>query len=332
MLEEALKKNHLSVQEAIRLGLELVESCGGRGNARLRCCREIIRMGASAYRQACCSKSFAEALQFMLQMKADRRARTIGEIHSITKRILKNEPSIAKAKLSSLQDYTWEETLRTIFPTLRQQNKARMILHSLFHFGERQGWCSANPMQRVYFRRHIESEIHTLSLGQIRSLLITAQQPKHRPCMAALGIMLWAGVRPAETARLEAQDINLAEKVISIRPMHSKTGGRRHIPIAPVLAAWLKAGPYNGRICPPNWHRRWKALRRDAGIHPWPQDVLRHTFASYHLKQHRNLPLLQVAMGHRSAELLQTRYLNMQGLTLQGTRQFWDSKLWRINS
>lgn len=332
MLEEALKKNKLSMQEAIRLGLELAESCGGRGNARLRCCREIIRIGTEAYHLSRRSKSFADALHMLLEMKADRRARTLQEIGSITRRILRQEPGIAKTKLSALQDYPWQETLQRIFPTPRQQNKARVILHSIFRLGEQQGWCSLNPMERVTQHRHIETEIIALSLVQIQTLLRTAQQPQHRPCMAALGIMLWAGVRPAEAERITAHDINLTEKIISIRPSHSKTGGCRHIPMAPVLQAWLKEAPCAERICPPDWRRRWKALRQQAGIIPWPQDVLRHTFASYHLKQHRNITLLQVAMGHRSTALLQTRYLNMRGLTHDAARQFWNCKLWKISS
>lgn len=332
MLEEALKKNHLSLQEAVRLGIELAESCRGRGNARLRRCREIIRAGAEACRQSRLSICFSHALQKMMHLKSDRRNRTLSEIKSITKRILRMEPSIAASKLTTLQHYPWQNTIQRIFPTRRQQNKARVILHGVFDLGIQQGWCSFNPMKRVTVQRHQETEILPLSIEKVQTLLRTAQQPRHRPCMAALGIMLWAGVRPAEVERLSYEDIDFKEKIISLRPTHSKTGGCRHIPMAPVLQAWLTNCQQGSRICPANWPRRWKALRQAAGIIPWQQDVLRHTFASYHLKKYQNLTLLQVSMGHRSAHLLQTRYLNMRGLTHASAQRFWSKKLWSINS
>ena len=136
--------------------------------------------------------------------------------------------------------------------------------------------------------------------------------------------MLWAGVRPAELARLTWDDIDWQEKVINMRPHHTKTGGCRHVTIHPVLMEWLKKSKSRtGKICPPNWMNRWRQLREAAGIHTWQQDVLRHTFASYHLKYWHNIDKLQAEMGHRSARLLQTRYLSMKGITHRHARQFW---------
>lgn len=56
-------------------------------------------------------------------------------------------------------------------------------------------------------------------------------------------------------------------------------------------------------------------MRRDANLErPWVQDVLRHTFASYHMKRYKNLPRLQSQMGHAYLSLLRTRYVNMYGI------------------
>ena len=37
--------------------------------------------------------------------------------------------------------------------------------------------------------------------------------------------------------------------------------------------------------------------------------MCRHSFASYHAAMYRNLHELQLQMGHRSTDLLRTRYL-----------------------
>ena len=65
-------------------------------------------------------------------------------------------------------------------------------------------------------------------------------------------------------------------------------------------------------------------MRRAAGWnaeHPWPQDVLRHTFASYHLSHFRSYAELQVEIGHRDATLLRCRYVDQRGVVNAGT--FW---------
>lgn len=56
-------------------------------------------------------------------------------------------------------------------------------------------------------------------------------------------------------------------------------------------------------VCPPNWEKKWREVRRRSGIlkkSGWVQDVLRHTYASYHLAHFCNQNLLQKEMGHSS--------------------------------
>ena len=85
-----------------------------------------------------------------------------------------------------------------------------------------------------------------------------------------------------------------------------------HPPLARILRRVQRAA-YE-RICPPNWRRLWAGLHRAAGFPHWQPDVLRHTFATHHLATFRSYAELQLEMGHRSAELLRTRYVAMEGL------------------
>ena len=73
--------------------------------------------------------------------------------------------------------------------------------------------------------------------------------------------------------------------------------------------AWLKAYPIEGdKVAPPNLRKRWDRLRKEAGIVDWPQDGMRHTFATYHYAMHRNEAALQVLMGHTSAKMIHQHY------------------------
>ena len=108
----------------------------------------------------------------------------------------------------------------------------------------------------------------------------------------------------------------LADQVPIIRPQTSKTGGGRAVPLrgSTMLAPHLC-------VIPRNWHRRWRRLRQQAGFTHWVPDRCRHTFASYHASHFRNLPALQLEMGHSDLHLLRSRY--MRPVSAGDARQFW---------
>ena len=140
-------------------------------------------------------------------------------------------------------------------------------------------------------------------------------------------MMLYAGIRPHEVARLTWAQVDLRERAIYILPQHSKTGGARrvtiHRPLLQILRTHRRAD--GEKICPANWLHHWRELRLAAGwnapAHPWPQDALRHTFASYHLCHFRSYAELQLEIGHRDASLLRTRYVDQRGVV--NARVFW---------
>ncbi len=68
---------------------------------------------------------------------------------------------------------------------------------------------------------------------------------------------------------------------------------------------------------------RWRALRESAGFSKWVPDILRHSYASYHVKMYHNLALLQLSMGHKDCRLLLTRYINLRGITRADAKKFW---------
>ena len=59
-----------------------------------------------------------------------------------------------------------------------------------------------------------------------------------------------------------------------------------------------------------------KAWRQTANyehgkIEKWPQDGLRHSYASYHLAKHQNAPQTSLQMGHTSPHMLFNHYRNL---------------------
>lgn len=253
------------------------------------------------------------------------RPRSLAELRSIDARLLRCWPELEQRSLMGLDADDCERLLEECFSSPRQRQKGRVVLHGLFAFGMKREYCLNNPVARLEAERLEEQEIVPLNWQELKRLCRAMRRQEHRSCMAAMGLMLWAGVRPAEVERLEWGQIDWEERVVVIRPRHSKTGGSRHVSLYPALAAWLREAGVKreGLICPRNWGRRWKEARVAARVTPWRQDVLRHSFASYHLKRWHDLARLQSEMGHRSADLLRSRYLSMRGIGREEARRFW---------
>lgn len=294
-------------------------------------CRDVIAMGKQAIYEAERSVELQEAIAISLRERSTRRQRTRDELRTMTARMLQSP--LACKKLRHISPADCSGLLDSLFTTPHQFVKGRSILHSIFACGIKHGWCASNPVDAIVRPELREAEVLPLTWEQLLALLRTARKPRHSLCMPALGIMLWAGVRPAEVMRLDWSDLDWEERVISLQPQHTKTGGCRHITMHPVLLTWLtlfaSPPPTNGNICPPDWCHRWSRLRNDAGILHWQQDTLRHTFASYHLKHWHDLERLQEEMGHRSTRLLRTRYLSMKGITRKNAALFWSSQFAR---
>ncbi len=64
---------------------------------------------------------------------------------------------------------------------------------------------------------------------------------------------------------------------------------------------------------------------RPTAKNPW-RYCLRHSYATYYLKARLGeITRLQLNMGHRSAQLLYSRYVNMAGTTRDMAKKWWQT-------
>lgn len=322
-----LRGSDISLLDAARLVRNILDALPKNSNiAPIQFCAKVIEVGKRNIRFK--EMRFNEGFFLYLQTKGNLRPDSLQDIRYLGRRLLKSNPELSKCNFSEFSVFECEKWLSQTFSTPSQFNKARTMLHGVFEFALRREWCDKNPIKLIERRRIIEKEISPLTFPQIKNLIKTAKMPKHKECLPAIGLLMFAGVRPREVHRLTWKDIDLEENSITIHSLCSKTGGVRQVEICSSLKRLLAPfanGQKNERICPKNWQKRWRDIRNDSGFkNVWVQDILRHTYASYHAKRFKDLPRLQLNMGHYDLSLLRSRYVNMRGISHTDARDFFN--------
>ena len=321
-----LKSTGVSLLEVAQLACAALKAGRGKVKRAMKC----LAAGEKALKQQERPVSFEKAVAAAREARKDQRTRTGYDFRYFTRRFMKRCPGLARRRVRSITPQECAGYIEQAFDTPRQQQKARLILSGVFGTAIKRGWCDANPVARVEAPRVVEKQVPILSPQEIEQITTTAETYQSGSCAAAVGMMLYAGIRPHEVARLSWEQVDLREREIYILPRHSKTGGARrvtiHKPLMRILRTHKRAE--NEKICPANWLHHWRELRRAAGwdspARRWPQDALRHTFASYHLSHFRSFAELQLEIGHRDATLLRTRYVDQRPVVNAGA--FWGCR------
>lgn len=298
-----LKGWEISASDAARIVMECLEKLGIEGRGRrekLEQLRRVVGEGVRVVKERERTECFETVAWASVAARASRRATTRRDLRGFIRRMLRVE-GVANKPLRGMRAADCRAILDSAFgASASSYKKGRTILHSIFAYGMRQEWCDANPVDRIEAPRVVERRIAPLTLEEVRRLEATARLPEHAAMRFSLYMMLYCGLRPYEVQRLQPEDVRYDEREVIIRPAVSKTGGGRVVPLRGRVQQWSM---------PSNWGQRWRALRRAAGFKEWQADVCRHSFASYHAAYYRDMVALQYEMGHRSQQLLRTRYV-----------------------
>ena len=141
----------------------------------------------------------------------------------------------------------------------------------------------------------------------------TSRDPGMIPYLA-LG--LFAGVRPLEIERLTWDDV--LDEYIEITAAKAKTRQRRLVSLSDNLKVWLALG---GDLPIMNKRKRLARLLKIAQL-TWQPDVMRHSFASYHLAFHQSADKTAFELGHRDSKMLFAHYREL--VTKEAAQSYWD--------
>jgi integrase len=187
----------------------------------------------------------------------------------------------------------------------RARNNIRGSVLTLFHFARKLGYLrkrEPTEADEVAKAKEHGGKIGILKPEELIRIL-AAGPPRQVQLFLVLGA--FTGMRSSEILRLEWRDLNLERAFISVAPEKAKTATRRLVPILPNLMAWLTS--YRGA------NGFLFQSRRDAGraiafakaqAVEWPNNALRHSYATYRLAITSNAARVALEMGTSLQKLM----------------------------
>lgn len=202
-------------------------------------------------------------------------------------------------------------------------NNYRTALAVMFSDAVVDGYIDENPAKKVKRTKVVEGEVGVLTPYELSRLLAASGED----ILPVVLIGAFAGVRRSELEVLDWQDIDMVDKHIRIRAKNAKSSRNRLIPILDNLHKWLL--PYvrnSGRVWPSNGRKLYDKARREGGFgvpgsesdkelatglkldRPWPENALRHSYASYWLAKFQRADELALNLGHLDTKIIFSNY------------------------
>ena len=277
--------------------------------------------------------TFADLAPMLLDSleAAGRRARTIEQVRQYCAQFSRD---FGTRVISTIARDEIEQWLAARHPG-RSFNGVRAILSGAFTFAVRQRYADANQVAGIAAKKFDREEPHFWPVETVAAVLRAAAAldaekaaaraqeaakrfeagkavlPSVAPLLPVFALSAFAGLRPAEAARLDWQNINFDEAIIRIPANVSKVRRARLVPMEKNVVAWLQ--PYRktaGPVAPSaDTIKRGRAeILEKAGLPAqWPQDVLRHSFATYWMAAHSHEGQLAEMLGNSPA-IIQRHY------------------------
>jgi integrase len=216
------------------------------------------------------------------------------------------EKSFGDRLVSEITSGEIDDWLRGLNVSAVSRNNSRRTLHSTFSFALARNYCFENLVTKTARAKERGGNIGILTVTQAARLLENAT-PDVLPYFA---IGLFAGLRRAEIERLDWSKIDFESGLIEVTAQNSKTAQRRLVTMQPNLRKWLlPLRKHKGNVTPSNCFRElFEQAREAAGIAEWPDNALRHSFASYHLAHFKNAASTALELGHHDSRITFAHY------------------------
>jgi integrase len=272
------------------------------------------------------NKTIADAVTFYVNhLKASQRSITVAalverymatqtrnsEVHQkdLSRRYSRFCASFGPRPVHTVTALEIKDWIDALNPAPVSFNNWRDRLGFLFGYAVEEKVLAENPIDKRFKRRETVDEAPEIFTIDELSRLLNAATPELLPILA---IGAFTGIRTAELMRLDWQDVNFATGFVSVKGRKAKSRRHRSIEMHPNLKEWL--APYKGRtgkIWNGTLNMLYYALRgvcKGSGLATWPNNGLRHSYASHFLVRYENQNLLALNLGHVGSDLIFSNY------------------------
>jgi integrase len=198
--------------------------------------------------------------------------------------------------------------LRSLEGSPKSRANYRANIGVLFSYATKRRMLESNPILHTAKPKLPDNPPEIFTVDELRALLDAANRvvPDVVPMLA---IGAFAGLRDAEIKRLDWSEVDLVRGHIEVKAKKAKSARRRLVEMQPNLREWLR--PYaemTGAVVPEGARGKLDRVRKAASLASWPQNGLRHSFASYRLAACHDAPRVAGELGHTSPQMLYSTY------------------------
>jgi integrase len=225
-------------------------------------------------------------------------------INDLKKRLVRFCADFGERKIAGITVEELDNWLRALPGSPKSRANYRANVGVLFSYAERRRMIDRNPILHTARPKLVDKPPEIFTVDELHALLNAASSgaPDVVPMLA---IAAFSGLRDAEIKRLDWSEVDQKRGHIEVKAAKAKSARRRIVSVQPNLAQWLQ--PYSGMtgpVVPVNPRKKLELVRKAAKLARWPQNGLRHSFASYRLGATHDAPRVASELGHTSPKML----------------------------
>jgi integrase len=229
-------------------------------------------------------------------------------INDLKKRLVRFCADFGERKIAGITVEELDNWLRALPGSPKSRANYRANVGVLFSYAERRRMIDRNPILHTARPKLVDKPPEIFTVDELHALLNAASSgaPDVVPMLA---IAAFSGLRDAEIKRLDWSEVDQKRGHIEVKAAKAKSARRRIVSVQPNLAQWLQ--PYSGMtgpVVPVNPRKKLELVRKAAKLARWPQNGLRHSFASYRLGATHDAPRVASELGHTSPKMLYSTY------------------------
>jgi integrase len=254
-----------------------------------------------------CNVTVADLAKEVLEAK-HKDGMSATYVDDLKKRLARFCVDFGEFKIAGITVEELDNWLRALPGSPKSRANYRANVGVLFSYAERRRMIDKNPILHTARPKLVDKPPEIFTVDELHALL-NAASTRAPDVVPMLAIAAFAGIRDAEIKRLDWSEVDQKRGHIEVKSHKAKSARRRIVEMQPNLHEWLR--PYaemKGAVVPVNSRKKLDLVCNAAELTRWPQNGLRHSYASYRLAAIHDAPRVASELAHTSPKMLYSTY------------------------